>query len=423
LFAAIILPHAAYIALIGGDHFEYRPLDLYFPFLFILLGDGARRLAKSTTANVATLAYVGIILVGLVALPLKSHRQFPDSYQPGFPGAMWDPVASADFLRPESDPFYRTPGLNETGEAYIRLLHKTTGRFVGVRQEEHRLFLKSVVADALRLRRLVEEGRLPQDTHLAIQCVGAVSYYSDLRILDCLGLTDARVAHSEFVEGSRVMAHGKMATADYIRQAGVDIAARDEANFFLHVTSPDWLDYIWASRKQGDPTFVSDAGDGYYLLCYLPKGPKQAARELPRLQWLPLSNRDVSNRILTEAVDAHRRTLKEDPHALTARTALANTLYFRGEYIQAAEQYEEILSKNPNDLSALHKLATLHLQLGHPERAVAAAERALELAEDVASRLPYPAEQVHVIINSIRGLLENAGAPAARPQDQPTPRP
>ena len=51
LFAAVLLPHALYVASIGGDHFEFRPVDLYFPFLFILMGRGAAALAAPSACR------------------------------------------------------------------------------------------------------------------------------------------------------------------------------------------------------------------------------------------------------------------------------------------------------------------------------------------------------------------------------------
>jgi hypothetical protein len=51
LFAAAVIPHALYIVSIGGDHFEYRPFDLYFPFAFLLLYDGSRPRGNARAAS------------------------------------------------------------------------------------------------------------------------------------------------------------------------------------------------------------------------------------------------------------------------------------------------------------------------------------------------------------------------------------
>ncbi|MDX1815265.1 MAG: hypothetical protein R3239_04835, partial [Thermodesulfobacteriota bacterium] len=61
-----------------------------------------------------------------------------------------------DFLDPDRSLIYRWPGLRSLAEAHRRLLRATTARFVGIRQEEHALFLDSgmrVVALYRRFRK------------------------------------------------------------------------------------------------------------------------------------------------------------------------------------------------------------------------------------------------------------------------------
>ena len=71
--AAAVLPHALYVVAIGGDHFEFRPFDLCFPFAFLLLADGA------VTGSVFP-ASVGGLLSGRIpdcaedSIPIESSR-------------------------------------------------------------------------------------------------------------------------------------------------------------------------------------------------------------------------------------------------------------------------------------------------------------------------------------------------------------
>ncbi|MHC4611431.1 MAG: hypothetical protein ACYS7M_13890, partial [Planctomycetota bacterium] len=265
LFAAIVVPHALYIAWIGGDHFEYRPPAFYFPFLFILLFDGARRLARGTISYAATLVYLGVVLVGLTALPYQSHKQFPESYVAGFPGVLSGTAGPTEFMLPERDPIYRLPGLRQVAQAHRRMLRTATRAFVGIRQEEHRLFLGTVIPEGRRLRRFVEAGLLPADTQIAVDSVGAIPYYSNLRVLDRLGLTDAHVAHSQFTGGPQFLAHDKMANFDYARDAGVDLWALDHVHSLLHVTDDQLLAHIMPVHEQQLPVYVANVGEGYTL--------------------------------------------------------------------------------------------------------------------------------------------------------------
>src|SRR5207249_1897554 len=157
--------------------FEYRPLDLYLPFLFLLMADGARRLARGPRAAVALAGYLVLVLAGIAWLPYQSHRQFPSRYHPGFPGSEGLAPEERDaYLAPARDPISRLPGLRWVAGRYVTLLRTMTRAYVGIRQEEHRLFLDTVVPEGKRLRELVEEGVLPADTYIAVDCVGAIPY-------------------------------------------------------------------------------------------------------------------------------------------------------------------------------------------------------------------------------------------------------
>ncbi|MFQ5590181.1 MAG: tetratricopeptide repeat protein, partial [Phycisphaerae bacterium] len=121
-----------------------------------------------------------------------------------------------------------------------------------------------------------DDGRVPPDFHIAIGSVGAIPYYSGLPTLDRTGLTDKHVARSEFIDRKGWVAHGKSATLDYARRAGVDF----------------WSLGVHVCWNVADPKFVSvfpgadavaDVGDGYYLLGRFPQGFAAAAARLPAL--------------------------------------------------------------------------------------------------------------------------------------------
>lgn len=382
LFAVVVIPHALYITSIGGDHFEYRPINLYFPFLFILFADGAARLARGTAATVATGVYLLVVLVGLVALPYQTHKQFPDTYLAGFPGMAAKSAEARAYLLPENDPVYGMPGLRTLLRAYRHLLWDATEHFVGIRQEEHCLFLASVVAEGRHLRELVEQGLLPADTHIAIACAGAIPYYSNLRVLDRLGLTDADVARSEFREGERAMAHDKRATYEYARRAGVDFWSFNKAYCLIHVTDPLWVRHILRASEQQLEVYVADVGDGYYLLGHLPQGAEHAAARFPKLRFRPLRDPTVTWSIIQRAIDALRAKLAEKPEDDDARMLLADTLLFTRNAAAALEHYRVLLPKRPDDPRLLYNVSIALLFLGQPAEAVATAERGLALARE-----------------------------------------
>src|SRR5262245_23443162 len=73
---AMLLRNMLYVVAIGGDHFEYRPLDIVFPFAFRLLYDGARRLAATRRGARILCAYAVALAIGLWQIPFQSRRQF-----------------------------------------------------------------------------------------------------------------------------------------------------------------------------------------------------------------------------------------------------------------------------------------------------------------------------------------------------------
>jgi arabinofuranosyltransferase len=290
LFAAAIVPHAVYVAAIGGDHFEYRPLDFYFPLLFVLMADGAAFLATSPPRVWRISLYAGAVVFGLAWLPTKSHEQFPSTYLPGFPGAFKIPQAEL-FLAPERDPVFHLPILRTIGRTHRRLLSELTTQFVGIRQEEHRLFREKAEASALKLNSVLEQGLLPPDVYVALDCVGVVPYRTNLPTLDRLGLTDAHVARTPFV--SDVMAHGKYATLEYARERGVDLWSADPISLVCSAGTNRLELAIHEALAGRGNYYAADVGSGDFLFCLLPQGVERASRRMPRLSFRSLADSTI----------------------------------------------------------------------------------------------------------------------------------
>jgi arabinofuranosyltransferase len=296
LFGAVVLPHALYVASIGGDHFEFRPLDLYFPFAYLLLMSGALWLARGPRSRVAVASGLALVAWAVVELPWRSGAQFPSEYQPAFPGAvpaqrdralLQDPVAAAahGYLDPERTLLYRLPGLRSLASWHRSLIRSLTQRYVGIRREEHVLFLEIAREEGRRLAELVAQGRIPRDAHLALDCVGAIPYYSDLRVLDRLGLTDARVARGPFARPD-VMAHGKQATLAYAREAAVDLWAVDPVHLLWAPPNPPRVErMLWVLLRGGPDAYAAPLGGGRYLLAILPAGIDAARARFPALSF------------------------------------------------------------------------------------------------------------------------------------------
>lgn len=304
-FAAVCLPHALYVASVGGDHFEFRPVDLYFPFAFILMALGAVGLCRGPRSTAAVASWVVVIAAVGFELPYRSHRDFPDRYVPSFPGGRENsPVADA-YLAPEGARLYRLPGLASLAARHRELVDTVTRHYAALRREEHALFAEQAVAEGRSLRRLVERGVLPIDTHIGICCVGAIPYLSRLRTLDRIGLTDAVVARGQVTQ-PQLVAHARSASREYGRQRGVDFWSMDPVRLLFNGRDPQLARSLRGMYQLGYDAYVAPVGDHLYLVADLLQGLEASRRKFPALDWRSLRDPDAVARTLRE--------LGADPH-------------------------------------------------------------------------------------------------------------
>ena len=408
LFAAVIVPHALYIASLGGDHFEWRPLDLYFPFLFLLAGDGVAALVAPRRPLRAALvgAWVMLALAGLMWLPWRIHHEFPAKYIAGFPGLSHSTADNDRFLDPARDPVLRWPPFRVLARAHRDAIVKLTSRFVGIRQEEHARFFQSVRRQALELQALVRDGLIPRDAHFAMSCVGIIPYVTNLRTLDRFGLTDRVVAHSPAIEGW-LMAHDKLATLDYAKSAGVDFWAEDSVRSVLYPSDPELSGLLQRARDAGTEVFFADAGDGV-LLGRLPQGRDRAALRFPRLHFessfddaavarlehrieesvraaivpsspegMRLRATDLAARGLNDEAVAILREIEGDDFetAMTLGLVLANS----GRFDEARASFLHAAALRPDRFEPLSSLGLLFAKTGDWTSAVDALSRAIAI--------------------------------------------
>jgi hypothetical protein len=396
VFAAVVLPHAAYVASVGGDHFEYRPLDLYFPFAFLLIGSGAQYMARDRSARRWAIAGLAVVVLALVELPYRAQRDFPEAYAPGFPGMLvdqpivdlerWPLVDEAErFLDPERGWLHRLPGLNVVARLHRDLVRKTTSHFVGIRREEHARFLARAAAQADALAAAIAEGRLPPDTYVALDCVGVIPFRTGLRTLDRLGLTDATVAHDEF-QMPEIMAHGKYATSDYARERRVDLWATDAVRLLWEKDDPVFLELVLHSHVDGRADRVLSFGDGRFIVAALPNGIEQARARFPSLQIGRVEDPETMRKVAEVALPPFLERLGPNEDQPEARVAAGLALYLLGDREQAEAHYRAALELDPHHAPANTNLAVLLVADGRLEEAEPHLREAALAAPDEAER-------------------------------------
>jgi arabinofuranosyltransferase len=290
LIGAVIVPHALYVAYCGGDHFEYRPVDVYFPLLAVLLCEGAAWIAGEWRRPGLAAAWAGASCIVVAVIPLLTHLDFPHDYRPGFPGVTARPDGNRDLLDVRSHPIVASiPGVSSYAGWYDRSVQTLSEHFVGLRQEEHRLFLGTVQPEGMMLARMIAAGTLPADTFVALPCVGAIPYFSNLRTLDVHGLTERAVARQRRNPGeARIMAHDKQASSDYLKARHIDFAALD-VNLLTNDIDVlnDWRAY---AREIAPivPVYMSKPlFDGYTFVATTWHPPEVLRRRFPALQLEP----------------------------------------------------------------------------------------------------------------------------------------
>lgn len=346
LIVAAIVPHAIYIAGIGGDHFEYRPLDLYIPLMAVLLYFGAST-AIRRARQAALVAYSLLILLAGAALPAMAHRSFPADYRSGFPGITSREDQSSDLIAAREFPrLSNAPLLGDYLAAYNSIYRDLTRQFVAVRQEEHAAFFHTVEKQGRWLAELVADGRLPRDTCIATSCVGAIPFFSGLRTLDRHGLTDRFVAHQPAdVRPERLMAHQKTATIEYARSRGVDFWAMDNVHLILPSGHPMLAFYGYLSGRGRADVLAADLGDSRFLLISAPQGDQSALQRFASLNLRPAH--DVLAAELQGDFQPIPRQAQFDLPYDTIYAKLADSLLEAGEIQAARGFFERALATNP----------------------------------------------------------------------------
>ena len=262
-----VVLHMAYVARVGGDHFEWRPLDPYWPLL-------------------AVPAAAGIVHVGLMAsrglrrlVPFASRH--PLATARGCAVALFLPVLlysnamQAAFL---FNVARISPLAGESDEESAGLLAGVPGMpaLVDMANDANELMGKAGVSARVQFvgrmtARWVRQwhtyedvrGIIPDDAVMLEYVAGVVPYYlPDLEVVDGHGLADATVARSPVPsDRRRRMAHDRRPPPGYLAKRGVNFtvyapaASLEEALQRATYAAPFGPD-LWMPFDAPDPEWV-----------------------------------------------------------------------------------------------------------------------------------------------------------------------
>ena len=233
-----VAAHMAYLLPIGGDHFEFRPLDFYWPLL-------------------AVPAAVGIALLGFsVAGGLRSFLPGPNKVVSGrtFAIALFLPIlfysnAIQSILLSEGikkcEYWYCNLELNRENAGWL-LAAPGMPALVAISNDLRQQSVRQGVATRFTWQRSyfrhetekwkpyekIERGFLPEDALTIGSGLGRFYFLPDLKVLDYYGLTDATVARTPSTRANRerAMAHDRKPPPEYLKQRGANIRVFDPAS-------------------------------------------------------------------------------------------------------------------------------------------------------------------------------------------------
>ncbi len=238
-----IVPHMAYVFRIGGDYFEYRPLDFYWPLLAVPAAAGIVHLGSAASALQGRLlsAQSRLKVPGPVACAVVLF--VPTLFYCGalqgqllFQGAAVEQYRERSHMDLEEENagwLFAAPGMEALASISNDLRRRMAEQLVGLRFAGHREAARLKLKEWADYERM-ERGVFPEDALTATGALGIQSYFlPDLRVVDGHGLVDPVVARNPVVRpnSERLMAHDRLPPTGYIlEERGVNIMVLPSAS-------------------------------------------------------------------------------------------------------------------------------------------------------------------------------------------------
>ncbi len=274
--------HVIYVMQIGGDHFEWRPMDFYWPLLALPAADGivrlggaiANKLRLIRTSSSSNL-YAWVLLLFIPILFYTSAMQAALLFE----GAkinerIWG--IHIDLDEDNSRWLLLAPGMPALTAISNDLRQSFVQQSVGMRFVEHREFADQQIRNWSRYENM-ERGIIPDDLVYAVRTIGIVSYYltSDVTIIDRFGLTDKTVARNPVTRpnSARAMAHDRIPPSRYLEERGVNIKIRPHTYYPLRALDIHKAQYVvkvgpdlWMPFDSEDHEWVVSSFEGRELI-------------------------------------------------------------------------------------------------------------------------------------------------------------
>ena len=305
LVLLLLAAHMLYVMRIGGDHFEYRPLDFYWPLLALpavqgIAGLGAGLAGWLGSFRLSPASHHLIFSVqrfigrqgGCFAIILFAPVIF---YANAMQGALlWQAVDNyrATLTLENARWLLAAPGMPALN-AIAEELDRNKNTFVLLRHSQFQIMANDTLLDWQRYADMKRE-LIPKDAVTVYHILGIMSYYlPDLRVVDSHGLADKTVARNpvETPNSDRAMAHDRRLPPGYLRQRGVNFqvlphtdsvpAALSVAQYTLRVADGLYMPFNAVSRQWVAERF--DGREWTSLTSYIKEALAEVRGETPVL--------------------------------------------------------------------------------------------------------------------------------------------
>ncbi len=283
LILLIIVVHMAYVMRIGGDHFEYRPLDFYWPLLALpaavgivhlggRIADRMQRIRASARVRILSSPPAWALLLFVPVIFYSSAMQAALLFE----GAKIDERIKRIHIELGDDNagwLLSAPGMPALAAISNDLRASLVRQNVGDRFVEHREFADLMIARWQPYENM-QRGIIPGDAVMTRGSIGIHSYHlPELTVIDSMGLTDATVARNPVTRPNRErqMAHDRFPPPGYLEQRGVNIYVHPPADtveqaFYLGNYVAPVGPNLWMPIESDDHEWVSSAFAGRDLI-------------------------------------------------------------------------------------------------------------------------------------------------------------
>lgn len=242
LYLAMIACYSASIGRIGGDHFEYRLLDFYWPMLAVAAAEGACYLvrwgrvafrARPEAFGLGSRAAVSIlIMVPITYMGATQWAKYCGSYEVT---SREETYGLKTFITVERFPAaFLLPFMPKIARVYNAATDYCITHGLAVSHEEHKSFWEYSAGRFQPYYAGLEAKKMPEEVVAARGSIGVYGYYlKDLTVVDLNGLTDAYTARLPVTRpnSDRYMAHDRGARGaedsflieEYQRLRGVNV--------------------------------------------------------------------------------------------------------------------------------------------------------------------------------------------------------